>query len=179
MAALIRRLGVGALAAALLASTSAVAATPNLEQAVKANFLYKFAPFVTWPPQPGGAGAPFQVCIAGADPFGGLLDSAVRGQRIGDRPILVRRMPRVQGASGCHIVFLGNSEGQPLGEMLRALHGQPVLTVTDEQSGAADSVIRFVVRGGRVRFAINRASARDSGLTISSKLLDLAIAVEN
>ncbi len=166
--------------AALAMSAATRAAGPNLEYAVKANFLYKFSPFVTWPPQSfGREETPFQICIAGADPFGAALDEAVRGQRIADRPIALRRMPRLESATGCQIVFLTGSHAQPVEQMLRALRGQAVLTVTDEQPGAGGSVIRFVLRSGRVRFVINRTAASQVGLTISSKLLDLAVAVEN
>ena len=161
-------------AAALLAGTAG-AGTVTLEYAVKANFLYKFAPFVNWPPQAFASGAPLQICIAGVDPFGPALDSAVRGQHVNGRAIAVRRMQRVAGADGCQILFVGGSSVQPASDMLRAVAGQPVLTVTDEQGRIAGGMIRFVVRSGRVRFTIDRAATAASGLEVSSKLLDLAV----
>jgi hypothetical protein len=53
-----------------------------------------------------------------------------------------------------------------------------VLTVTDRGSGAAGGMIQFVMQAGRVRFQIDEGAARANGLTISSKLLELAIAVD-
>jgi len=55
-------------------------AQDSLETAVKATYLYKFAPFVTWPQRPG----PFVICVVGRDPFGPVLDQAVAGQRAGE-----------------------------------------------------------------------------------------------
>jgi YfiR/HmsC-like len=53
-----------------------------------------------------------------------------------------------------------------------------VLTVTD---GAADpdnrGIINFVISDGRVRFEIDNLAAEASRLTISSKLLSLAVRV--
>lgn len=152
----------------------------NLEYAVKANFLYKFAPFVVWPPQAfAGDTVPFVICVAGADPFGGALDAATQGQRIGSHPIAIRRLPRLDGTGGCHVVFAGGSRVQSAAAMVQAVAHRPVLTVADDRQGASGSIIRFVVRGGRVRFIINRAAAGMAGITVSSKLLDLAIGVEN
>lgn len=158
----------------LLAGGSGAGAV-TLEYAVKANFLYKFAPFVNWPPQAFAGGAPLQICIAGADPFGSALDTAVRDQRVNGRAIAVRRMQRVVGAEGCQILFVGTSSAEPPGDMLRAVAGRPVLTVTDEQQRVAGGMIHFVVRNGRVRFTIDRAATTASGLEVSSKLLDLAV----
>jgi len=162
------------------AMSSAKAGAAGLEYAVKANYLYKFAAFVTWPPQAFASElAPFTICVAGTDPFGSALAVAVRGQRIGTHPVAIRRMQRVDSVAGCHVLFAGGTRTQTTADMLHAVGRQPVLTVVDEQQGASDSIIRFVVRGGRVRFIINRGAAGEAGVTISSKLLDLAVAVES
>ncbi len=162
-----------------LATSPAALAAANLEYAVKANYLYKFAPFVTWPSQAFASSAePFQICVIGEDPFGPALDDAVKGQQIGLRRIVVRRMQRIDGPMGCHIAFVAGSRTQPVAEIIRVLRNQPVLTVADEQQGAG-CAIRFLVKGGRVRFIINRAAAAQGDLSISSKLLDLALSVES
>ncbi len=172
--AVVTRALAGIVAVALLAGGAGARAT-TLEYEVKANFLYKFAPFVNWPPQAFAGSGPLEICIAGADPFGPALDSAVVGQHVNGRAISVRRMQRVAGADGCQILFVGGSAAQPAGDMLRAVAGQPVLTITDEQQRIAGGMIHFVVRNGRVRFTIDRAATSASGLAVSSKLLDLAV----
>jgi len=54
----------------------------------------------------------------------------------------------------------------------------PVLTVTDSIDALdAKGMINFVVADNRVRFEIDDAAARRSGLVISSKLLSLALSV--
>jgi len=50
-----------------------------------------------------------------------------------------------------------------------------VLTVTDGGRGGDVGIIQFVMEDGHVRFDIDEAAARASGLSISSKLLSLAV----
>ena len=155
------------------------AANPQpLEQAVKASFLFKFAPFVEWPGSTlGAAGKPFTICLSGEDPFGVTLDEVVRGQRISGRPVNVRRLGDGGSAAGCQMLFAGRSTAagyMPFAEVA----GQPVLTVSDQKNAVPGSMIQFVMQGGRVRFQIDNVAARANGLVISSKLLGLAISVE-
>lgn len=164
------------LAAAMLFAASAHAQTAALEYAVKANFLYKFGPFVTWPAQAfASEQAPFNVCVLGEDPFGATLDQAVRGQSVSGHPVVVRRIWFVSRSSACHVLYIGRSAQQPRAEVLDLLAGTPVLTVTDERLGGARGMVHFVVRDGRVRFGIDARRAQISGLSISSKLLGLAV----
>ena len=165
--------GMAAVAAVLLACAPA-AAQPS-ETAVKAAFLTKFAAYVGWP-HPVQAGA-LSLCIVGSDPFGGLLDAAARGQQVDGRPIAVRRMPGTDGTDGCHIAFVQGPNAGKTAEMLQALRGRPILTVTDARAGAARGMIFFVVDGGRVRFHIDQAAAQQSGLSLSSRLLAIALTV--
>ena len=160
----------------LLSPALARAQTP-LELAVKATYLYKFAPFVQWPatssPDPSGS---FAICVIGADPFGGLLDRAVEGQSVEARPIVIRRMAVADAKASCQIAYLGGSAEQNIRDALDALHGAPVLTVTDQ--AATPGVVDFSIVDGRVRFAVDDQAAAANGLTISSKLLRLALSVK-
>ena len=149
-----------------------------LEFAVKANYLYKIAPFVTWPARAfRTAVAPFEICVIGEDPFGRVLDDAVQGQRMGDHPIVVRRLATATAGMNCHVLYAGRSAAQTTADMLQAVAGEPVLTITDQGPGAAAGMVEFIMQGGRVRFAINAAAAEATGMVISSKLLALALSV--
>lgn len=174
-------------AIAALASAAALSATAgsaaadrgDLELAVKATYLYKLAPFVSWPasalPAPG---APLVICVQGADPFGAVLDRATNGQVVGSHPIVVRRLPRIDGGSGCQIAFVAGGAAQSQAQALQAVEGTPVLTVTDERRGASKGIVHLVLDGGKVRFDIDAGQADRNGVAISSKLLALAVAVK-
>jgi hypothetical protein len=150
----------------------------DMEYAVKAAYLYKLAPFVEWPSTVfATASSPLVLCVAGDDPFGDTLDEAVQGQRIGPRPLVVRRMPKVEPGAACHILYAAGSKSQSAEAAVREVEGAPVLTVTDQSRGGAGGVVQFVVRDGRVRFDIDLGAAARNRVSISSKLLSLALSV--
>jgi hypothetical protein len=159
----------------LLGVARAQAADASLEYPIKATFLQKFGDFITWPPEAFGSSAGFTVCVFGEDPFGPVLESALGGHTLDGRPMTARRIKDAGEAAGCQIVYFGRSAATQA--VLSALKGRPVLTVTDEHSGESGGIIHFVLRDNRVRFAIDDATAAAGGLTISSKLLSIAIAV--
>lgn len=151
------------------------AATP--EYAVKAAYLFKFAPFVDWPASAfASPSGPFEFCILGRDPFGSILGQAISGQHVGEHPAVVRRLTRVDASSGCHILYLGSSPSQTASDALRVVRGAPILTVADDNREAG-AIIKFVIKDNRVRFDIDAAAAAVNHVAISSKLLGLATSV--
>jgi hypothetical protein len=164
------------LAAALLGLAAArqAAAAPDLEYEVKAAFLYNFAKFVEWPPEAFPlSSTPVALCVYGDDPFGGSLDTVVRGETLNGRRLVVRRLRDLPQARECHVLFLG--EKVRGAEVVAALRGVSVLTVAESRDFLDQGgMIRFVVEENRVRFDINLDAAEKNRLKISSKLLRLA-----
>ncbi|HEX7183153.1 MAG TPA: YfiR family protein [Thermoanaerobaculia bacterium] len=146
------------------------------EYAVKAAFLYNFAKFVEWPADAfRGPGDPMTLCVLGEDPFGGELDQTVGGKTVTGRQIVVRRSTRLTDLPECRVLFVSSSEGPRLAQILAAVGDRAVLTVGEEETFArAGGIISFVVRENRVRFQIDRKAAARAGLSISSRLLELA-----
>lgn len=153
----------------------------SLEYAVKATYLYKLAPFVDWPPGTfTSADAPFDICLLGRNPFGGFLEKAVAGRKLGTHPFRIRKLVDATPGAGCQIVFIGGMRTDKVREALQAFTGEPVLTVADSNTtSATGSVVKFVIRRGHVRFEVDNAAAVRNHLAISSKLLDLAAAVKD
>lgn len=176
---LARMFGAAALGGLLVAAAPAFAQDNAIEYAVKATYLYKFAPFVAWPSSVfSSPTSPLDICILGDDAFAKLVGDAVAGQSLATHPFAVRRVPTASAAASCHILFLADSDPGVLGATLRALRGKPILTVTDAAGAEPRGIINFVVENARVRFEINLAEATHDQLTISSKLLSLALSVQ-
>lgn len=151
-------------------------AEPTAQQ-VEAVFLYYFSQFVDWP---AGAFAdersPIVIGVLGNDPFDGTLDQAVAGERVNGRPIVVRRLKSIADAAGCHILYISSSEAAQLPQILSALKGRNVLTVSDlDDFVRSGGMIRFVLIDEHVRLLINAPAAQAAGLTLSSKLLRAAV----
>lgn len=142
---------------------------------VKAGYLFKFTPFVMWPGQAfESPTSPFNLCVTGDGGFDALVDSEVRGRKVGDHPIAVVRLRAVTRGAPCHLLFLGRSRVQSPQEMIEAVAGRPVLTVADQGLSAPGAMIQFVMDEGRTRFEIRPQPAEAVGLALSSKLLSLS-----
>jgi len=151
-------------------SVQATGAEPaSLEDAVKAAYVYKFAPFVTWP-APVAPGAPFVICTLGSDRVSALLPQVAEGQRVDDHPIHVRQVAENEPADGCRILYVAD-EMQAAGD-LDGVRGKPILTITSEDGPAG--VIHLSTAARHVVFDIDAKLAAQDGLQISSKLLGLA-----
>jgi hypothetical protein len=100
----------------------------------------------------------------------------VRGERVGERELVVQRTDGLDDLDACHVLFISRSERKRLQKVLARVEGRPVLTVADMEGFLrAGGVINFVQEDSRVRFLINREAAERGGLRISSKLLRLAM----
>lgn len=166
------------LLAALLLSVPALAVADDKqipEYRVKSAFLYNFSRFVTWPETTLQDRTEFSLCVIGTDPFGTQLDK-LTGKPVHDRTLVVQRLSSLTLLDDCQLVYIGKNTA--LSEALMIVREQPVLTVSEaadfiEQGG----IIQFKLVHNKVRFRINLDAAKTAGLSISSKLLSLAINV--
>jgi hypothetical protein len=153
--------------------SAAFAATVPSEYQVKAVFLFNFTHFVEWPADAfASPHAPFVIGVLGQDPFGNALDEAVRGETVNGHPLLVQRYSSIADLKPCHILFIDRSIDGEMEKALATLGRQRTLTVSDLDSATPRAVIiRFLTDNQKIRLQINVDSARNAGLTISSKLL--------
>lgn len=143
------------------------------EYQIKAVFLFNFTLFTQWPAEAfADDTAPIVLGVVGDDPLGSYLDEAVRGEKVDKRPVLVRRARHLENLPPCHLLFVSQSEAARLPQVLAQIRGRPTLTVSEIEGFAQQGgMIQFLREGGKVRLRINPASAKASGLTLSSTLL--------
>jgi hypothetical protein len=177
MAAL-RRIAVVALLVGTLLPCPASGEPPRTkEYEVKAAFLYNFTKFVTWSAPFQDAEETFVIAVVGENPFGDAL-AVLDGKTVQGKPIVVRKVESLDSLKSCRMAFLSSSERSRLPAILQAAHAKNILTVGDmDRFASRGGVIGLVLRGDRVGFEINTDAARRAGLTVSSKLLSLAVAV--
>ena len=146
------------------------------EYQVKAVFLFNFVQFVDWPAIAApDAQRPLVIGILGTDPFGSFLDETVRGERLGVRPIQLRRYRDIADIGECNVLFISRSENERIPEILSALKNRPVLTVSDgDEFASQGGMIQFVTDKSRIRLRINLEAAQAANVTIGSKLLRVA-----
>ncbi|HEY0669903.1 MAG TPA: YfiR family protein [Sphingobacteriaceae bacterium] len=149
--------------------------SPNAAQ-VKAVFLFNFAQFVEWPDQTfPAAKAPLIIGVLGKDPFKSYLDETILGESINGHPLIIHRYNKLQDIKNCHILYINLYQPDQLEDVLAALKGRRILTVSDAPKFAqSGGIIQFVTVNNKIRMRINQENAQASELTISSKLLRLA-----
>lgn len=167
------------LASVLALSAGTVAAhrarADELEYAVKAEFVERFTRFIEWPASSfGNQSAPFVLCLAGQSPIAPHLEKLAKERQVKGRKALLRRVAQPKEIDGCHLLFIAPTESGKLGPILAATSGQPVLTIGDSDGFASRGVLmNFFLQAGFVRFEINAAESKKSGLSFSAKLMKL------
>jgi hypothetical protein len=169
---------VGCTVALLVASAVGVAAATR-EYEVKAAYLFNFANFANWPADAfESPSAPFRICTVGPDPFGPALADTVRNETIDGHPLTVVHAPPLADIRRCHILFVASNTPE-LKATVDAAGAGPVLTVGETDGFLrAGGVLAFAMDEGRVRFDVNPAQATKVGLSLSSKLLQVARRVQ-
>lgn len=148
---------------------------PADEYRIKAAFLVNFASFTTWPET---SAEMLSLCVYGDDPFGAHLDAVV-GRKVGQRSLRVVRASSVDALDGCEMVFVSRAMIGNLGRVLDRIARRPVLIVADSPGAVDNGVMLNMDSGaGRISFSANLAAARDHGLTLSARLLNLASEVK-
>jgi hypothetical protein len=148
-----------------------------LETQIKAAFVYQFSRYVDWPPGalPAASPAPFRVCVVADPAFTQTLDRILAGETAAGRPITRTNPDTTDDARQCQILFIGRTDWDRGPGLLAAVQSAPVLTVSDEPDALARGAQILLVRDdNRVRFDVNLAAVRQSGITLRSSLLRLA-----
>src|SRR5690348_14647680 len=98
------------------------------EYRVKATFLFQFTQFVDWPATAfSNDQSSLVIGILGDDPFGTLLDETVHDEKANGHPLVVERYRRLDEVKNCHLLFVSQSEGKRLSEIVSTLRGQSTL----------------------------------------------------
>jgi hypothetical protein len=174
----LRRIGIGCgtwllMLAGLLQVSVAWSAAVTPEYQLKAVFLFNFTQFVEWPSQAfADTNSPLVIGVLGNDPFGTYLDDTVRGETVNGRPLTVQRYNTLGDIKNCHVLFISRSEAAHLGQILSALKGKSILTVSDADNfNREGGIIRLATIANKIRLRIALEEAKAANLTISSKLL--------
>lgn len=171
------------LGAFALLTTNTVQADTLTELKVKAAYLYNFTKFVKWPAKSfGSARDPLTICTFGEQPFAGIVAETVSGKTVDDHPLAARQVKADGDVKGCQVLFVSETEAAQHLNLLSTAKSENVLLVSEVQSARTGPgnamMITFVLDSNRVRFRINNTAAEKAGLTISARLLSLAMSVQ-
>lgn len=146
------------------------------EYNIKALFLFHFTHFVEWPSNTfSNPDDPFIIGILGNDPFHSFIDETVAGEKVQGHSIVVQRYQDVKDIKDCNIIFISSNEVEKLTEILIALSGRNILTVSDIKDFAVTGgMVGFFTKDNKIKMQINVSASKIADLNISSKLLQVA-----
>ncbi len=168
------------LASSLVGSAfSADADDGSKEYLVKAAFIYNFVKFVEWPGDRAiKQQSNIDICVIGQS---GISDTGKVFKAASTSKLqlsLVKESSLQAAASHCHILFIGASEAGKLSEILSALNGHPVLTVSDiEHFAERGGMLGFVTSSNKVKIVVNVNPVTAAGMRVDAQLLEIALKV--
>jgi hypothetical protein len=158
-------------------ATTALAQTgTQREYELKAGVLYHIIEYVQWPAQssPSNQPPPIQIGLLGQIPFANALE-VLDGKTLQGRKIVVKQLTSGQQATDCQVVFISASEKARMNDIIAEVKNRPVLTVGEVEGFAEQGgIVNLLAGQNRITMEINRATAGESRLGISSQLLKLA-----
>ena len=150
------------------------------ESTLKAAYLYNFVKFAEWPADPGASDLPLTLCVLGDEAVQTELEQAVKGHKVAEHALNVLGVNISGALRSCHILYVTGLDHRRVVQLLTLVKDAPVFTVSDFDTFAAlGGVSQLFVENGKLRFAINPASALRARLHLSSKLLTLAKLVKD
>jgi hypothetical protein len=158
------------------AQSSVLPGDTSGEAQIKAAFICKFGNYVEWPARDKRPdGAAFVIGAVTSAKVVDALNRAATGQAVNGRPIVVRKLAKGDPVDDLAVIYVARAQSAELAEVLAAVRGRPILTITEsEEASASGSMVNFVVVDDRVRFDIALQPAEHSSLKISGRLLALA-----
>ncbi len=142
---------------------------------IKAAYIYNLANFVHWP-ESAMEDWDFVIEVLGNPELARNLALLTKGERLGERSIVVRPIDSIDEIHDCQILFVDSSREQELSaRLLEKLAQKHTLIVGNSleflQKGA---MVGLVLTGRRIIIAINTRLAERVGISFSSKLLKVA-----
>ena len=155
---------------AILLNAGRAVAAERTESEVKAELIERFIRFVDW----GRLPDTMTICVVGDSAITPHLKKIARRQSIKGRPARVVSVEPAQVVE-CQVVMIAGDDSDALQEVIGRTKRRPILTIAEaDGAAAAGAIINFYLDAQHIRFEINTSAAKQSGLTLRSKLLSLA-----
>ena len=167
----------------LITSSTNIAMAQNPaeeEQLIKAAFIYNFAKFTRWPDNTWEKqDAPLNLCITGDDKLANELKH-LQDRTIQGHSLSIQSLHHTVSVKSCHLLYIATSENKHYRKTLKTLHKKPILTVSELPHFArSGGIIELIKENDRTRFIINMNAAHEANIELSSRLLKLAIVIDD
>lgn len=151
-----------------------------MDYQVKAAIVYKFLGYTTWPDNRfEDTQSPYRIWVIGSDDIKNELIGIVENRVINGRSIEIYSAKTVDKIGDAHLVFVSRKMESSLPKLRPLAKKNAFIIVTENEKGLIDgSTINLRLIDDRIRFEISLLSAQENGISLSSRLLAIAISVK-
>lgn len=144
-------------------------------QKMEAIFIYHFSNYLEWPAERKDKFY-FTIGVYGeTDLLAEIQDVASKKQRVGGKPILVKKFRFVKDIADCDLVVIPSEYSAGFASVLEKVESMKIPIVTEDEGyvnkGACFS---FSYKGGKLNFQMNKKNLEEKGIKVSSELERLA-----
>lgn len=141
-----------------------------------AAFIYNFTKYLEWPVS--ARNGDFIIGVVNKPEMVTALNTMVSGKLVGSQKIIVKKFNSINDISNCHIVFIPTSLSNQLGSVKSKVSGNSTLVASVGDGLAQKGAdISFILVADKLNFEMNRSNISGKGITVSSRLEQLAAKV--
>lgn len=150
------------------------------DDALKVAYIYNITKFTRWPDSSWtDRRDPFILCFYGEDSVSRSL-SKLQNKKINDHLIKLLKVENDHDFKSCNALYIDTQDRRRYRYLLSQINQKIVLVITDHSPFFnAGGLINLVEKDKRLRFQVSQKQLSISQLKLSSKLLKLAILVDD
>jgi len=146
------------------------------EESLKSYFIFNFIKYINWPPE--ALSDYFTISVYKSDKFTGRLREIAAQQKLKSMPVQIKIVNSLEEAASSHVIVIPEENSNYFSKIFQNFSNSPVLLITEKKGlGREGASINMRVTNNKIRFSINKTSIDNHGLSVSAKLLNLALEV--
>lgn len=144
---------------------------------IKAVFIYNFTKYIEWPAD--YQAGDFTIAILGDNAsLYKELSNMSKVKKVANRPFTIKLITDASQIGKSHIVYIPKNNNAVVGKALSTVKGKSTLIVTESPGYAQrGATINFTITGGQQKFELNKSTAQQHNLKVSSTLENKAVLV--
>jgi hypothetical protein len=144
---------------------------------IKAVFIYNFTKYIEWPTD--YQAGDFTIAILGSnESLFQELTNMSKVKKVANQPFTIKVIDNASQIGKAHIVYIPEDNIGLVGKALSTVKGKSTLIVTESPGYAKKgAAINFTIASGRQKFELNKSTAQQHNLKVSSTLENIAVLV--
>ena len=136
---------------------------------VQSLYIYNFVKNIQWP----SVSDKYVIGVYGTDATVSGFKATLAGRNFNGKSFEIKKISSPSQASDCHVVFVGSESVGLLKKISEGANLNNTLIVSEKVSSNAG--ISFVEQNSKLKFKINEAKCKASGLQVSNDLMALSV----